>query len=707
MVCHQCGSPVDTNEGSCPNCGADLQANRRLKLADSRGLRISQELKAIKLDAQLFPPGEEVAKRFVLGEMIGKGPFGEVYRARDKAIDAEVAVKIFAADLMRTPLDEERFLQATRAGRRLTQQNVVRLHDSGVHKGHPWVSMQLLEGLSLRKVLDLRRAKHETFALSEIEPVVTQITLALQHVSRDFPHGDLKPENVVFLPDLIKVTDSFLLAALPAEMIIPRLRENPHFAPELLTDKSEPTPRADVYSVGVIIGEMLFGPEYTPGAGAASDLAAIDALVKRATAFDPAERYPNVEALSEDLATVIDTGALLAGPVPEHSAIGATIEAPRTPPPPPGAVGASSAGPPAPPPGPAPSDPVEEVATIEYNRDLQQKLNDSILTREVARTVPKNTSRTVTAAVPKPSGPIPAPRPLEAGAPTRTIVIVIAAVVLMVFVVMTMTREDKVEQIGLAPEEIGQPVPVDPPKPVEPPTPAEPPAAIAAQMATQQVLAAQTTAATATVGSTNGAATPATPVVATLPDKNGERPPDKKPDSNSGARAKEPAAAAKKPAGTDCPGGMRLIKSKKLGNYCLDTYEYPGGGATPKTRVSWFQAKKLCEGKGKRLCALKEWRSACGSKYPYGSSHDPNACNTADEDGFERSLAKTGSFKKCRSRSGAYDMVGNAHEWVEEQRIAGGGFESDEEVGSCRYSSPKSPASTAAYIGFRCCATPD
>ena len=163
-----------------------------------------------------------------------------------------------------------------------------------------------------------------------------------------------------------------------------------------------------------------------------------------------------------------------------------------------------------------------------------------------------------------------------------------------------------------------------------------------------------------------------------------------------------------KPAGngTECPSGSALVKSKS-GNYCVDLYEFPGSGAPPKTRVNWFEAKKLCASSGKRLCTLTEWKGACGSKYPYGSTFDANSCNTADEDGFERSLAKAGSSKSCRSRSGAYDMSGNVHEWVEEKRIAGGSYESDEDVASCRYSSAKAPGSSAADIGFRCCADPE
>ncbi len=702
MLCHQCGSPVDTREGACANCGAELKGARRLKLTESRGLRISQELKAIRLEAQLFPPGEEVAKRFVLGEMLGKGPFGEVYRARDTAIDAEVAVKIFAAEVLKTPLDEERFLQATRAGRRLTQQNVVRLHDSGVHKSHPWVSMQLLEGLSLRKVLDLRKSKNETFTLAELEPVVTQVTLALQHVSRDFPHGDLKPENIVFLPELIKMTDSFLLAALPAKAIIPRLRENPYFAPELHAEKTDPTPRADVYSVGVIIGEMMFGPDYTPGSRSGGELGGVDALVKRATAFDPSERYPSVEALSEDLATLIDTGSLLEK--------GATGPAAFKPPPPPPRK-ATPTLPPAPPPGPAPSEAseAEEVATVEYNRDLAKKLQDDILTREVGRTVPAGTSRTVTAAVPKPSGPIPAPRPVQSDASLKTGLIVGVVVSLLVAGGVLLRPSGDVEHIGEPPVEIGESPKPPTPAPVEPVVVADAPSVeTTAQVALDKVGVAQGAAVAAlippveavdpTPEQTNGTTTP--DVVEPVPVK------PVKPDA---VKTVETPTKVEKPVatGTDCAGGMKLVKSSKIGNYCIDAYEYPGSGSVPKTGVTWFQAKKSCESAGKRLCELKEWRAACGSKYPYGTRHKPDGCNTADEDGFERSAAKSGAFKDCRSRSGTYDMVGNAHEWVEEQRIAGGGYESDEDVGSCRYSSPKSPGSSAAYIGFRCCASPN
>ena len=223
-----------------------------------------------------------------------------------------MAVKVFDRAIIEDPRDQEAFLNATRRARKMTQKNVVRVHDSGVHNELPWVSMQALEGLSLRKILDMRRAKNEKFKIEELEPIITQVTLALQHVNREFPVGDLKPENIILMPETLKVTDPFLYAAVPHEFFSSRLEDSQYLAPEVHTPSDSHDARIDVYSLGVMIGEMLFGPDYSPGSPPSGQRnRAIDSLCKKATAFDPAERYESVEALSEDFATLVDTGALL------------------------------------------------------------------------------------------------------------------------------------------------------------------------------------------------------------------------------------------------------------------------------------------------------------------------------------------------------------------------------------------------------------
>jgi len=171
--------------------------------------------------------------------------------------------------------------------------------------------------------------------------------------------------------------------------------------------------------------------------------------------------------------------------------------------------------------------------------------------------------------------------------------------------------------------------------------------------------------------------------------------------SEGGREAEEPAEE-----GTECPEGMALVETDS-GNYCLDRYEYPGPGQKPRTNVTWFDAQSKCESNGKRLCTLAEFRRACGTKYPWGDSWDASKCNTADADGFPRSLAASGEFKECRSWLGVYDMVGNAHEWVKEKKIAGGGFDSGSKYAQCGNVSTKSPGSAAKTVGFRCCAAPE
>ncbi|MBA2662994.1 MAG: protein kinase [Bradymonadaceae bacterium] len=680
---------------------------------------MTMELKAINVKAQILPPGEIVAGRFKIGEMIGEGPFGQVFKAQDTLIEADVALKVFAADVLRNPLDQERFLNAARAARTLTQKNVVRLHDSGVHKDHPWVSMQHLEGLSLRKVLQMRESKNEHFRLEEIEPIISQITLALQHVSRENPHGDLKPENVIFLPDFIKVTDSFILSAIAPEVFAKRLGQSVYLAPELHTPDDHANGRCDVYSVGIIIGEMLYGRDYTPGsAPPGAHGAALDALCRRATAFDPAERYESVEALAEDLGTLVDTGRLLQ---------------------------ARGARPPSPPPPPAPGrmPPVPPAANplmAETSRTIGEPLQEDIATTEVKRTPPTEVKRPPVpvqlsdmlktneagrnaSARPRAGDvvtvieSIGVSREAKTSGPPVAIIVLMALVIIAVLIAVGLSSQESGSEVvslgdgtAVAKDEPVAAVAEEPPK-------VEEPVEDAAQIARASLVFAQATqtrekasssAATQAQSAADERAMAANAVASDASD-SGQRAavtPERVEQTGAPSRDRAPVEPTPLAAneGTECPQAMVLVRVKS-GNFCVDAFEYPGQGATPKTHISWFEARKQCASQSKRLCELSEWRQACGPQYPYGAKFDADRCNTADEDGFERSLAKAGAHSKCRSRSGAFDMSGNVHEWVEEQRVAGGGFDSDEALASCRYSSPKAAGSSAANIGFRCCAS--
>jgi sulfatase modifying factor 1 len=187
-------------------------------------------------------------------------------------------------------------------------------------------------------------------------------------------------------------------------------------------------------------------------------------------------------------------------------------------------------------------------------------------------------------------------------------------------------------------------------------------------------------------------------------------------------------AASQKAA---CPDDMVIARE----GVCIDRYEWPNKvGVKPLVYATGLEddrwnevneAALLCAGVRKRVCRKNEWQSACGGRYPYGETFDPTACNTqkryrkvdeAKVDKYDKKelarldqSAPAGSYEKCRSPSGAYDMVGNAEEWVlcEEGKygwcLMGRHWADDR--GSCRFVVTKHHPRWHYYsTGFRCCA---
>ena len=136
-------------------------------------------------------------------------------------------------------------------------------------------------------------------------------------------------------------------------------------------------------------------------------------------------------------------------------------------------------------------------------------------------------------------------------------------------------------------------------------------------------------------------------------------------------------------------------------SYCIDRYEAsrldalkPGLKPIPVSKpdvlpwvsLSWEQARDACERVGKRLCTKLEWEKAAGGPtghlYPWGNEPNFDKCNTYDSKNGPRKIAPTGSFPKCKSVYGLWDMCGNVSEWVSDpwqpgksdRMILGGSF---------------------------------
>jgi eukaryotic-like serine/threonine-protein kinase len=339
VLCYKCGSHVPEGLKSCPTCGQSLA--RPVQEGPSKAANLVDDKRkqrsASRTGAAMLTAGDVLAGRYRVIDPIGSGGVGAVYRAHDQDIDVDVALKAIAPKLLQTAEEQKNFAQKIRLARKLHHANIVRIYDDGREGEQRFYTMQLLEGLTLRKVIDLRLQKRQPFVAQEIEPIFQQLTTALSFAHRTTYHGDLKPENIVILPDLLKLTDFCLIQALPLKpfLAIQKSRGKPfnYMAPEVRLEASRIDGRADIYSLGVILAEMLTGEVFTGtfdkafAAGVANLPRRVDALIRRALAEQPEARFQSVEDLWESLADIINSGGLDAAARPAVAA--------KPPPPPP------------------------------------------------------------------------------------------------------------------------------------------------------------------------------------------------------------------------------------------------------------------------------------------------------------------------------------------------------------------------------------
>ena len=233
----------------------------------------------------------------------------------------QVAVKVITSKLIQADDERDLFRREAKIARSLSHPNIVRVYDEGFDEERPYIVMQHLEGLTLRKIIDLRHGKDSTFTLEEVEPIFRQLVDAIDyaHQQKDsngqpVSHGHLKPANVIVLPDLLKVTDFREVLFVPRIPFVAAQKvrggNERYLAPEVVAGE-DVTPAADLYCLGVLLGEMLTGEIYDPAVGLDlhvknEDLSrAVDGIFKRLTAPRPSDRYKKTSQVLDDLQAVL------------------------------------------------------------------------------------------------------------------------------------------------------------------------------------------------------------------------------------------------------------------------------------------------------------------------------------------------------------------------------------------------------------------
>ncbi|MEW6777846.1 MAG: serine/threonine-protein kinase, partial [Bdellovibrionota bacterium] len=326
-TCWNCADEIPAAADTCETCGAE----------QSRGAAQAPAGAApqAKLDI-----GDLIAGRYEVRGLAAEGTLGGVYKVHDREIDVTLALKLVRPDLV-TGEEARKALRASlKKARRFLHKNVIKLYESGEDGGRFFYTMEFVGGINLRKLLQVRAGTRQHFSAAESLPIIEQVASAVEAAhAQGLRHGNLKPENVLILPEGLKLTEFGLTDFVPAKKFL-ELHKAGHSVQYLAPEHAgaEPLgPRADIYSIGAILYEMLTGAVAGPSAPMASEINeslsdAVDDLLQRCLDADPKKRPASAAEIHKTLQEIVEGGKPKPVTLPP---VEAAPPAPKQEPPPP------------------------------------------------------------------------------------------------------------------------------------------------------------------------------------------------------------------------------------------------------------------------------------------------------------------------------------------------------------------------------------
>jgi serine/threonine protein kinase len=244
--------------------------------------------------------------------LIATGGMGAVYRAVQKSLDRTVALKILPQEFSKDLAFCEGFEAEAKAMARLNHPNLIGVYDFGEAGGMLYIIMEFVKGQSI-----YHSAHGQAIDSQEVIRMVSAVCSGLAHAHENgIIHRDIKPSNILLDLNAQPKIGDFGLAR-PIERKIQEGEEifgTPHYtAPEVVDAPHSVDSRADIFSVGVMLHELLTGKlpadDPRPPSAIARCDPRFDVIVRRATHTNPAGRYSSAAEMAKDLATISTTAA--------------------------------------------------------------------------------------------------------------------------------------------------------------------------------------------------------------------------------------------------------------------------------------------------------------------------------------------------------------------------------------------------------------
>lgn len=273
----------------------------------------------------MITKGQKINDRYEVKKLIGEGGMANVYLGYDIILERDVAIKVLRGDLSDDEKFVRRFRREAQNASLLNHPNIVQIYDVGEDDGNFYIVMEYVKGQTLKQLIK----KRGKLSVPETIDIVSQLTDGLAHAHDSYIiHRDIKPQNIMILDDgMVKITDFGIAMAINASDLTQTnsVMGSVHYLPPEQASGKGSTIKSDIYSLGIMIYEMLVGTMPFRGETAVeiamkqlknpipsirkenpSVPQALENIILKATAKNTKNRYNNVRELYDDLKTCMD-----------------------------------------------------------------------------------------------------------------------------------------------------------------------------------------------------------------------------------------------------------------------------------------------------------------------------------------------------------------------------------------------------------------